>query len=241
MGVVGQQTKPMANSYGLPTPAAMCQLMKTLHLVASCAILACSCGCATPYLHDRGRDAADILTASFGAGLGAKARVGPLQAGLLVQGDVAGLRAGTLGRLSKPDDGPFLPLTSEVILLVVGGEGLQTSDPLSGERGKDFIAGSVLPLIFLPESHDRKKSVSVPSYFTQIEGVVALGVSVRFGFNPGELVDFLLGWAGIDFYGDDVACRSPAQVSSISYASTAPAQGMHEVTTAADLSRRVER
>jgi hypothetical protein len=40
-------------------------------------------------------------------------------------------------------------------------------------------------------------------YYTQIEAVVALGPSFRFGFNPAELLDFLLGWFGVDIFHDD--------------------------------------
>ena len=32
----------------------------------------------------------------------------------------------------------------------------------------------------------------------------ALGRTLRFGFNPGELLDFILGWFTIDIYGDDL-------------------------------------
>jgi hypothetical protein len=34
-------------------------------------------------------------------------------------------------------------------------------------------------------------------------GISALFVGVRVGFSPGELLDFLLGWFGIDIAGDD--------------------------------------
>jgi hypothetical protein len=40
-------------------------------------------------------------------------------------------------------------------------------------------------------------------YYSQIEVVVGLGPSVRLGFNPGEFLDFLLGWFGVSIYGDD--------------------------------------
>jgi len=43
----------------------------------------------------------------------------------------------------------------------------------------------------------------VASFWTQID--LALGVywPIRIGFNPGELLDFLLGWTALDIYGDD--------------------------------------
>ncbi|MFO1524078.1 MAG: hypothetical protein U1G05_19045 [Kiritimatiellia bacterium] len=42
------------------------------------------------------------------------------------------------------------------------------------------------------------------SYYTQIEAEVGLVGSVRIGFNPGELLDFLLGWTTLDVFGDDI-------------------------------------
>ena len=42
-------------------------------------------------------------------------------------------------------------------------------------------------------------------YWTQIEVTAGAGPSVRVGFNPGELVDFLVGWFGVDLYNDDIA------------------------------------
>ena len=38
---------------------------------------------------------------------------------------------------------------------------------------------------------------------TQCELAAGLGPTVRLGFNPGELVDFILGWTTLDIYGDD--------------------------------------
>ena len=42
---------------------------------------------------------------------------------------------------------------------------------------------------------------------TQIEACVGIGWGARVGFNPGELADLLLGFAGIDIYGDDLERR----------------------------------
>ena len=43
-----------------------------------------------------------------------------------------------------------------------------------------------------------------PSYYNQIEAVIGVGPSLRLGFNPGELLDFILGWTTIDIYKDDL-------------------------------------
>jgi hypothetical protein len=45
-------------------------------------------------------------------------------------------------------------------------------------------------------------------YYSQIEVVAAAGVSLRIGFNPGELLDFFLGWFGVDIYHDDLSKRT---------------------------------
>ena len=39
---------------------------------------------------------------------------------------------------------------------------------------------------------------------TQLELALGLGGSLRLGLNPGELLDFLLGWLTIDLYDDDI-------------------------------------
>ena len=46
----------------------------------------------------------------------------------------------------------------------------------------------------------------------QIDLTVALGLSLRVGFNPAELLDFVLGWFGSDILDDDVG-RKQAEPS----------------------------
>ena len=55
-----------------------------------------SAGCAHDgYLHDRLRDARDVATCSFGAGLGARAQLGPVNVSpAIAQADFLGLRGG---------------------------------------------------------------------------------------------------------------------------------------------------
>jgi hypothetical protein len=48
-----------------------------------------------------------------------------------------------------------------------------------------------------------------PAYWTQVEVEAGVIFAVHAGFNPGELLDFLLGWFGADIYGDD--CGSADQ------------------------------
>jgi hypothetical protein len=77
-------------------------------------------------------------------------------------------------------------------------EGFRTTDK-SDQRGKGFDAKSVIPFLSLGDK---------AYYITQVEAAVGLGGTIRLGINPGELVDFLLGWMTIDFYGDDVQPQS---------------------------------
>ena len=43
-----------------------------------------------------------------------------------------------------------------------------------------------------------------PAYYTQLELAVGVGLTIRLGFNPGELLDLLVGFASLDLYGDDL-------------------------------------
>ena len=65
---------------------------------------------------------------------------------------------------------------------------------VSNKRNKSALAKSPAPIVTI--------GATAPHY-TQVEVVAGLLFSVRAGVNPGELLDFLLGWAGIDIYGDD--------------------------------------
>lgn len=56
----------------------------------------------------------------------------------------------------------------------------------------------------------RKKEAFVSAhYFTQLEVSIGLYGGVKIGFNPGELLDFLLGFIGIDIYNDDAPYDDP--------------------------------
>jgi len=181
-------------------------------------------GCASPgFMQDRRRDAADIFGASIGAGVGLKARLGPVGTGLLLDAPIAGLRGGdwlTAANFANP--GKPVPVNNDIQLLLVGEEEF-VGNRLVQERGKSFAAGMIFGLnIPTPKDlHkqativDRELRQGVPEsmrysplpYLTQVEAVVGLGVSLRLGFNPGELVDFLLGWVYLDIFRDDIRDR----------------------------------
>jgi hypothetical protein len=155
-----------------------------------------SSGCAsTGYVADRMRDAGDVFSAAVGVGTGAKVRVGPIQAALLADLPKAGMRGGQISAYGKNDE--FLPATHDYQLVCFGSEGFI---PESNMRHKAFQANSTFP--FFHTLHPQYRA-SV-SYYTQLEVVVALGGSLRLGFNPGELLDFILGWTTLDIFNDDL-------------------------------------
>lgn len=165
-------------------------------------------GCATsPYLTDRARDAADIFTVTHGVNFGAKARVGPIHAGLLLGFDSFGLRAGQFD-WNYWDQGNFGSVTDFDVTFLSQEEFSVPWLTIARDRGKQLRSGG-LCCIALPDyaiSPDRPLSAraKIP-YYTQVE--VAGGffiVGARAGFNPGELVDFLLGWTTLDIFDDDI-------------------------------------
>lgn len=165
-------------------------------------------GCTMPYMINRGRDAADVFTTTVGVGAGAKARIGPIHAGLFAGIDAAGLRGGELETWSiNGCEGMGLMSIEGTVLSF---EAFQYVD--QGDRGKDYIAEG-FPLISVVEK-DKSHRAFVHPYYTQIE--VAGGVlgTARLGVNPGELVDFILGWAMIDIFADDIENREKIEQKS---------------------------
>ena len=179
-----------------------------LPLLALAAVLAS--GCASPYWQNRRADAADVFTATIGVGLGATARIGPLHAGLGGNFDLYGIEAGKVGELGNTgalvlDSGGHF--AGDASLIAWGTSRID----LLGEghaRGKQVYSdrGSFGRIPFwnppTPESQN-------PARWTQIEVAVGLLGGLRLGFNPGELLDFVLGFFGIDIYGDDLASAEP--------------------------------
>jgi len=70
---------------------------------------------------------------------------------------------------------------------------------ISNQRNKSVLAKSPAPIAAI--------GATAP-YYSQIEVAAGILLTVRVGVNPGEFLDFLLGWTGIDIYGDDsLACK----------------------------------
>jgi len=166
-------------------------------------------GCASAYWGDRWNDAKDVFTCAVGLGLGAKGRVGPLQAPLIVQSDYCGLRCGEAFASPMRDD--FWTYVSEaghvvesplpVYLRDYGTfySGYETFDPggLSDVRHKRVRSQGMGPVTY---DGDEKNY----AFYSQIEATAGALVSVRVGVNPGELVDALVGFTTLDLMGDDV-------------------------------------
>lgn len=169
-------------------------------------ILATGCTSTRGYFADRGRDAADIFTATVGVGLGAKVRAGPIHAGLFTNAEGVGLRGGRL----FSEWFSYAPYACEVDLTLYCFDCLGAyHDP---GRYKSYTAGSENPLIFSPfyaplnDSHSEsiKTAPGLHPYYTQIEVAAGCIASIRLGFNPGELLDFMLGWTSFDIFNDDL-------------------------------------
>lgn len=149
---------------------------------------------------DRGHDALDIFTATAGVGFGAKARVGPCLVGAGILFDACGLQN---GEAFFGEDWDHQCINGcDFMLLLLSGESYRES-PYTRQRGYGSDNVHYLFSIYYPEKNSRMPV----KQFTQIEVAGALLGSVRLGFNPGELLDFLLGWFGIDIYGDDIAMK----------------------------------
>ena len=176
-------------------------MKKIFHIIITIAAILGMNGCASSkaYLVDRGRDAADIFTATIGLGVGAKARVGPLQTGLLAQSDLVGLRGGAFPFVWDQGQYEIFP-TIDLQAVYCGAENFDADGYLTAIRYKDFSYESMIPIY-----HTEK--TPCPYYYTQIDVVVALGPSIRLGCNPGEFLDFLLGWGTIDIFNDDVGIQ----------------------------------
>jgi hypothetical protein len=188
---------------------------RTLHLSLTTLLLAAApllCGGCASHLGSRGRDAADILTLSIGTGVGGRLRAGPLHAGLVADSGTTGLRGGRLHSGLQGDSGTLeylgFPIDKVADLQprpCFASEAFEPLDP----RGKGYTAFSRVP--FLTTTLYTEEGVSGPRfhpYLTQVEAQIGLLLMFRIGLNPGEALDFLLGWFGLDLFADDAAERA---------------------------------
>ena len=201
--------------------------------------------CASVYLHNRLRDAGDIITVEFNtSAYGVSARVGPLKAGAYYKapaGFSGGLRGGRIGRHHSAE---FTALFfgadyfSELALADLlppatpqgqakAGKGAEGEEQEGAKKAKKAAGPALVtvqrrkafraraPLGTLAPAHAKKNLLrsedvfTVPAYFSQVELSVGLFVGVKIGLNPGELLDFLLGWFTVDLYRDDAPYPDP--------------------------------
>jgi len=71
--------------------------------------------------------------------------------------------------------------------------------------GYPFV--SYIPSITIGTGEKAAERPPSYSYYTQIDAFAGALGGLRVGFNPGELVDFLLGWTTLDIYNDDLGAR----------------------------------
>ena len=144
-------------------------------------------------MKDRGRDAADIFTATFGGGYGAKARVGPLAGGLFLGQDKYGLRGGKMNTFAESD---FAPAGLDATCTFLSVDSLEFEH--QDRRNKSYTA------FFGPFGLFCMSEPPPEYYYTQIEVAAGVVGSARLGLNPGEFADFVLGWTTLDIYNDDL-------------------------------------
>ena len=173
------------------------------YLIAGVSILSFICaGCATDgYWFDRQKDFADIFTCTAGLGVGAKLRLGPINIGLPVAYavDKVGLKNGMVGKF---DHNNYTPDNQDTWLLLLGFQYEVTADKY--QRGKSYA-------VYTASSNRQIGLMGGPEQYSQLEFLWGLVGTVRLGFNPGELIDFFLGWFLLDVYDDDFWLKTSHQ------------------------------
>lgn len=166
-------------------------------------------GCATGgYWVNRGRDAADVFSLVGGVGGGAGVRIGPVCQGLIFHSNYVGLEGGDPFVGFNGDPGGFE--NGGMLVLPIGGVETAREADVPLTRGKGLEAQYLLGVAF-PWSIECNPPKYNPSFFTQLEVTAGLGGTVKAGFNPGELLDFILGWFTLDIYGDDIGSKCVQQ------------------------------
>jgi hypothetical protein len=180
----------------------------TLLIVFALSFVLLTSGCAnhSTYWNDRKRDALDMVTLTAGTGGGIKGRVGPVQTGLLLNFDRFGLRSGTWKTDVTNHAGDIFPDILDATCPIIGTEICHWPGDARTEA-KKFFALSILGFTGTDPSYLNPTGASCASlpYFTQVEVCGGLIGTLRAGINPGEMLDFLQGWATLDMYQDDTA------------------------------------
>lgn len=155
--------------------------------------LALLTGCA--YLHDRGRDACDMVTVAVEAPtVNAAIQLGPLPVGFgAADGKGFGLRSGGIGIYD----------TGELNILCLGSRTFVPRErDLERDKGYEFTYFWIPGCHHQPDWHIHEGKWGNGFQF---EAALGLVVGTRVGVNLAEILDFVLGWTTLDICGDDIA------------------------------------
>jgi len=176
-------------------------MKKVIQIIVAAVVIANLTGCATPYMIDRKRDLADIFTVAVGEGAGVKVQVGPIAApGLIWSFNRAGLVGGDpfVDSDASCDHGADFATCPILAVFDTG----NMSD-VAVQRNKFYQATYCLCFPVFKDVEGNDARYPAP-YFTQLEITAGLWYTLKLGVNPGELLDFLLGWTMVDIYHDDI-------------------------------------
>lgn len=168
-------------------------------IIIAIALTSCGCASTNPYLANRGHDLADIVSLQAGFGVGARARVGPIHAGLFTGVDFVGLRGGNIENGANKPDEFYGRIVTDIPFWYS-----ENCIYAETNRHKAYMVGSRGILVAGGKGLNAYGSRLTCPYYTEIVVQGGLIYGLRLGFNPVELLDFLLGWTTIDIYGDDV-------------------------------------
>ena len=168
------------------------------------------------YLQKRGRDVLDMFRLQFGGGVTAHADV---QLGQLAHVGLGGNAADivVLGGLTRgawqitEERYRCFPFSNVLAAMDAGPKGLLVMhshyEYVSGASGADHedACAWLLPLLFNYNSKTQQFEFTrePPTRWLDLEVGASFVFAVRVGVSPGEMLDFVLGWFGVDLAGDD--------------------------------------
>lgn len=200
--------------------------MSSMRGAALLCVLATPTSCAT-YLADRGRDLADVFTATIEQDYwGVHALVGPLHTlGLASNRGVDSPAIGLIG-------GRWTTYEYDDLCVPLLLSNLEFGDFEDDSRRKSY---SLLQVLFLPplpnggyqaltSSGRRNQGRMFLRRLGAVEIAGGFGLGCRAGVNVAEAIDFLVGGLGIDLFADDVAGATslPDELSPATPANEAP-------------------
>ncbi len=138
------------------------------------------------YTVDRKRDFNDIFHTGVMLGVGGKAQTGPINL--------------SLGLL-------LTHLTERKIKIISAGIGSEEKylyEKINWARNKNYKAVSIAGI-----SYAEPLNQNIANYYTQFDAGFGTPLGgLYFGFNPGELLDWSLGYFGVDVYDDNIGLPS---------------------------------